>query len=235
MKTAKTKKLDLEDYLSGVPLGEALFRFASPELVRTYQESFAEEKAVAPASGFHGLNDVLAYVSGMAAYRDEVNKKRQSSIGALYRNLNDKIRSGEIAAYGFQMPRSLKDCPVRIPVDVFVVGQINPNTGTVTYSNMEFAGVCLIGECPIEQPKDETKIPIRNPIEEESFSNLDPDLHIDENRAAKLLGLSPRTLQGYRVRGGGPPFVKISHKVVRYKVAELMAWIKTHTRKNTSE
>jgi hypothetical protein len=34
MKTAKTKKLDMDDYLSGVPLGDALLQFAPPELVR---------------------------------------------------------------------------------------------------------------------------------------------------------------------------------------------------------
>jgi hypothetical protein len=234
MKTAKTKKLDLEDYLSGVPLGEALFHFAPPELVRAYRGTFTEEKTVAPAAGFHGLNDVLAYISGAAAYRAETDKKRQSSIEALYRNLIQKIRSGEITAYGFQIPRNLNDQPVLIPVDLFLTGAVDWNTATITYRNMEFAGVRLIGECPIEQPKAETKTPIGNSIEEESFSGLDPDLHIDENRAAKLLGLSPRTLQGYRVRGGGPPFVKISHKVVRYKVADLRAWIFSRKRNNTS-
>jgi hypothetical protein len=163
----------------------------------------------------------------------EADQKRKSSIDALRRNLIQKIRSGEIAAYGFQIPRNLNDRPVPIPVDLFLTGSINWNAATITYRNMEFAGVRLIGNVPIEQPKAETKNPVGTPIEE-SFSSLDPDLHIDENRTAKLLGLSPRTLQGYRVKGGGPPFVKISHKVVRYKVSDLMDWVSSRKRKNTS-
>jgi predicted DNA-binding transcriptional regulator AlpA len=233
MKAAQTTKLDMDDYLAGVSLGEALFRFASPELVRAYRNSLADKKAVAPVAGFSGLTDVLGYVSELASSRAEADQKRKNSIEALYRNLIQKIRSGEIAAYGFQIPRNLNDRPVPIPVDLFLTGVVDWNAGAITYRNMEFVGVRLIENIPIEQPKAETKSPVGNPIEE-SFSNLDPDLYIDENRAAKLLGLSPRTLQGYRVKGGGPPYVKISHKVVRYKVSDLMDWIKTRTRKNTS-
>jgi predicted DNA-binding transcriptional regulator AlpA len=234
MKTAQTAKLDMDDYLAGVPLSEGVFRFAPPELVRAYRDSLADKKAVAPVAGFSGLTDVLGYVSELASSRAEADQKRKSSIEALYRNLTQKIRSGEITAYGFQIPRELNDRPVPIPLDLFLTGAVDWNAATITYRNMEFAGVRLIGNIPIEQPKAKTKNPVGTPIEE-SFSSLDPDLHIDENRAAKLLGLSPRTLQGYRVKGDGPPFVKISHKVVRYKVSDLMDWIKTRTRKNTSE
>jgi hypothetical protein len=42
-------------------------------------------------------------------------------------------------------------------------------------------------------------------------------------------------MQGYRVKGGGPEFVKISHKVVRYKIADLIKWTQNRKRKNTSE
>ena len=40
---------------------------------------------------------------------------------------------------------------------------------------------------------------------------------VNENVAAKYLGLSPRTLQNWRVRGGGPLFVRISNRSIRYR------------------
>lgn len=68
-----------------------------------------------------------------------------------------------------------------------------------------------------------------------AFADLDPDLHIDEKKAAAYLGISPRTLQGYRTKGGGPEFVKISHKVVRYKVSDLIKWTNSKRQRNTSD
>ncbi len=43
--------------------------------------------------------------------------------------------------------------------------------------------------------------------------------------AAVILGISDRTLENYRVRdGGGPPFTRVG-RLVRYKVADLRAWM----------
>jgi hypothetical protein len=47
---------------------------------------------------------------------------------------------------------------------------------------------------------------------------------IDENIAAKFLGCSQRTLQHWRLRGGGPPFVRKSKRFVRYRRQDLIAW-----------
>ncbi|HEY8535206.1 MAG TPA: helix-turn-helix domain-containing protein [Vicinamibacterales bacterium] len=49
-------------------------------------------------------------------------------------------------------------------------------------------------------------------------------LLIDEDEAAELLGLAPRTLQTWRHRGEGPPYVRISSRCIRYRVADLEAW-----------
>jgi predicted DNA-binding transcriptional regulator AlpA len=43
--------------------------------------------------------------------------------------------------------------------------------------------------------------------------------------AAKVVGLSPRTMESYRRNGGGPPFVKIRDYAVRYVLRDLLAWI----------
>lgn len=53
--------------------------------------------------------------------------------------------------------------------------------------------------------------------------------------AAGFLGVSPRTLEGWRVRGGGPRFVSISRGMVRYRRADLEAWINGRVVANTTE
>ena len=47
---------------------------------------------------------------------------------------------------------------------------------------------------------------------------------MDENETAERLGLSPRTLQAWRVRGGGPQYVKIGRSV-RYDPRVIDAWL----------
>jgi len=57
---------------------------------------------------------------------------------------------------------------------------------------------------------------------------------LTETEAAGLLRLSPRTLQGFRVRGGGPPFVKLGQRVL-YRVADLDSYVEAQQRRSTSE
>ncbi len=66
----------------------------------------------------------------------------------------------------------------------------------------------------------------------------DPDYYerlIDERGAAEYLSYSVRALQNWRVRGGGPKFVKVSSRSVRYSRRSLLEWIAERTRPNTSE
>jgi hypothetical protein len=65
-------------------------------------------------------------------------------------------------------------------------------------------------------------------------SSSDPDAALSENQAADFLGASVRTLQAWRVRGGGPRYLKIGRSV-RYQRRELMAFQKAHTVGLTSE
>ena len=53
----------------------------------------------------------------------------------------------------------------------------------------------------------------------------EPDLYLSEVRVAELFGVSPRTLQQWRLRGGGPPFVQISSRCVRYPRHGLDLWM----------
>lgn len=52
--------------------------------------------------------------------------------------------------------------------------------------------------------------------------------------AARLLGLSPRTLEKHRCDGTGPIYRKLGGRVV-YTIADLQAWIEAGARQSTSE
>ena len=57
---------------------------------------------------------------------------------------------------------------------------------------------------------------------------------LNTRAAAAFLGVSPRTLEGFRVRGGGPPFVKIGG-AVRYRLASLEEYLQDQERTSTSD
>lgn len=61
------------------------------------------------------------------------------------------------------------------------------------------------------------------------------DRLINENEAAAFLGYTVRALQNWRVRGGGPKFVKVSARSIRYRRRDLIAWIERLTRSSTSD
>jgi len=54
------------------------------------------------------------------------------------------------------------------------------------------------------------------------------------SEAAGRLKVTPRMLEARRSRGGGPPFVKVG-RAVRYREADLEAWIAERTRASTSD
>lgn len=69
-------------------------------------------------------------------------------------------------------------------------------------------------------------------------ANQDPDFLdrlIKEQEAASYLGYTVRALQNWRVRGGGPKFVKVSARSIRYRRRDLIDWIESHLRVHTSE
>ncbi len=61
------------------------------------------------------------------------------------------------------------------------------------------------------------------------------DQLINEREAAMILCYSVRALQNWRHRGGGPDFVKVSSRSVRYRRADLDKWIAARTVSNTSQ
>lgn len=62
----------------------------------------------------------------------------------------------------------------------------------------------------------------------------DDDVLIDGRQLAEWLGLSPRTLEIWRWRGGGPAYVKIG-KAVRYRKGTVRQWMASREYENTSQ
>ena len=61
------------------------------------------------------------------------------------------------------------------------------------------------------------------------------DSMINERVAADFLGYSVRALQNWRVRGGGPNFIKVSSRSIRYRRRDLIAWAESLLVANTSQ
>ncbi len=62
--------------------------------------------------------------------------------------------------------------------------------------------------------------------------------YLTTDEAAKLLHISARTLERYRVTGGGPRFMKAGNSKrsrVLYKQADIIAWLEGNGYESTSE
>ena len=58
---------------------------------------------------------------------------------------------------------------------------------------------------------------------------------IREDEAAKFCDLTVRTMQALRQRGGGPKFVRLSSRCLRYRRCDLRAWANERLRTSTAE
>ncbi len=60
--------------------------------------------------------------------------------------------------------------------------------------------------------------------------------YVDEETAASIIGYSKWTLQRWRRKGGGPPFMRPAcGSLVRYNKERLLAWAKEQEHGSTSE
>lgn len=56
----------------------------------------------------------------------------------------------------------------------------------------------------------------------------------DETAVSKQLHCEVKTLQAWRCRGGGPPFIRVG-RLVRYRPQDVEAWITSRRVSSTSE
>ena len=57
---------------------------------------------------------------------------------------------------------------------------------------------------------------------------------LTEQQAAQFLSVGDKCLQAWRVRGGGPVFLKVG-RLVRYTQSDLETWLLTRRRESTSD
>lgn len=67
-----------------------------------------------------------------------------------------------------------------------------------------------------------------------SSQNTPANRLLTEKEVEEIYGLNARTLQAHRQRGGGIPFVKIG-AMVRYRPADIEAFVAASVRQNTSQ
>ncbi len=80
---------------------------------------------------------------------------------------------------------------------------------------------------------DSVAVPVD--AEEHEESEMDENTRfMNTQEVAAYVGLSPRTLEGYRSRGGGPPFYVIG-RFVRYLLSEVVDWVSARQRHSTSD
>lgn len=58
---------------------------------------------------------------------------------------------------------------------------------------------------------------------------------IPEKPAGVFLDLSPRTMQDLRYRGGGPKYVGVSARSIKYRRVDLRVWSEQRLRNSTSD
>lgn len=61
------------------------------------------------------------------------------------------------------------------------------------------------------------------------------DEAVDTAEASRIVGFPPCTLNTWRSRGDGPPFIKVGERSVRYQRRTLFAWLAARQRRNTSD
>jgi predicted DNA-binding transcriptional regulator AlpA len=59
--------------------------------------------------------------------------------------------------------------------------------------------------------------------------------YVTPKETARRLKISVSWLAKARMRGDGPPFIKVSERAIRYTDAALMQWMKSRQRLSTSE
>ncbi len=64
---------------------------------------------------------------------------------------------------------------------------------------------------------------------------MPPSVFLTEKQAGEVLQVSPRTLQGWRLRGIGPKFVRFSARGIRYRRMDIEAWAASRLVSSTSQ
>ncbi len=73
------------------------------------------------------------------------------------------------------------------------------------------------------------------PLSKISIPSYNPAEYVCTKGLAKILGVSEEWLEIGRCKGYGPPFVRLTKRLVRYRLEDIEAWMKERTYRSTSE
>lgn len=207
-------------YQLGVSLNKTIYKFGNSELIDQLNTIKANNAKIDQKAS---LSSIL--LGGIQSIQNISNANNQKAelLNQLKADLINQIQKGELIALGYQLPLENDNKPVQID-PLYFNDDINWDKSELTFKNLEFTAIKLF--------KNENSIKNKeNP--KKDIKELNPDQLIDEKQASQLMGISPRTLQGYRVKGGGPEFIKLNNKIVRYKISAIQNWINDNKKINT--
>lgn len=88
----------------------------------------------------------------------------------------------------------------------------------------------VIAQMTVSMMKDQKPSTTDNTTQVDHLDRL-----ITEQDAAEFLGYTTRALQNWRVRGGGPEYIKVSARSIRYQRRDLIQWIEDRRTRHSSE
>jgi len=86
----------------------------------------------------------------------------------------------------------------------------------------------LANDCHMVRPKKRISGSRRKDQLHDIEIPTDPEAAIDANQLAVVLGIAPITVTQHRAMGKGPPYFRVGRSV-RYRLADVHAWIKAQT------
>lgn len=220
-------------YLKAFSLSDAVFEFGNVELIAIHKNS---QKIMTPEIKENSILGILN--EGLKSFQaiNDAQNERNTIYNQLKSEIIKLIQKGELVAFGYEVPLKTNAEPIQIQPYLFS-GEINWDNSELKFKNLEFTGIKAL--------KAETKenyalenIELENKLNSEikkqkQITDLDPQGYLTEKELAPILNISPRTLKGRRVKGGGIAFHKIGEKSVRYKVADVLEWLKNKKKENT--
>lgn len=66
-------------------------------------------------------------------------------------------------------------------------------------------------------------------------ATLERDSLLNEHQVEKEYDIAHRWLRQRRLKGGGPPFVRLGPRCIRYRRSDLEEWLDQQTKNSTSE
>jgi len=224
MEKDNTDFMDEARYLNAKPLIEALSVYSNADTLKAYDDSYGTNK-----SGKTKFAPVVMAVGETLSNIENLTDTQSNLLAELKKQVTELVKTNALIPVGFILPRASTDKPQIISVDLFLAGEVNWDKSEVTSNGLEFAAVRLVED-------DTQKIKANNfqrsgglavkvkKNDKSHFTHLVPTQNLNEKEAASYLGVSNRVLQGLRVKGGGPEFIKIG-QAIRYQIADLIKWM----------